>query len=263
MSSPLGSRTVCRDAFTRGKSKADQPPDLIVFQVKYSKNPHLKNEREVIEDLIKTERDKVSKLIQSGARSYYLLTNVAGTSHLQTGSIDRFNETLSASFGVPCFCWWRDDLARRIDANSSIKWSFPNIMRAEDLLQILIEGRGLKEATRLSRVLNSYMAYQYERESKLKFKQIDLQKELSDQFVDVPALIVIPDGDRDKTLWARRIGVQVAKDLLDADAIRRSSGGENSERFLGQAPGALQYFGEDGYFESLSKGRFGRCAWTR
>lgn len=77
---PVGQPDGGRDALIRRFSLGTRQ-DATIFQVKYSKNPGLKDERDVIEDLIKTEAAKIGKLKEHGLQNYYLLTNVSGTSH--------------------------------------------------------------------------------------------------------------------------------------------------------------------------------------
>lgn len=197
---PVGQPDGGRDAFTR-LSHYSARHDAVVFQVKFSKNPTHKDERTVIQELIKTESAKVEQLRQLGLQRYYLLTNVSGTSHLNSGSIDRINDELSRAFKVPAFCWWRDDLDRRIDANASIKWSFPDIIRGSDILQGLFEGRFGNEAPRRLTAIKAYLAHQHKYDSQLKFKQVDLEKGLVDLFVDVPAAATGPSDPRDWENW--------------------------------------------------------------
>ena len=94
---------------------------FVVFQVKFSLKPKETSERDAIDNLIKKEEKKVTELIEKGATHYYLVTNVQGTAHPDTGSIDRVNETLTGRFNIPCFVWWRDDLDARLDNASNIK----------------------------------------------------------------------------------------------------------------------------------------------
>lgn len=195
--------------------------ETTVFQVKFSKNPSTKDAREVIEELIKTEGPKIQRLKERGLENYYLLTNVAGTSHPDVGSIDRVNAELTAAFDVPAFCWWRDDLDRRIDANASVKWSFPEILRGSDMLQALYEGRfGVDENRRLN-AIRAYLAYQYKYDSQLKFKQVDLEKGLIDLFVDVPAVAVGPADPNEKEKWRERSHINPVFAALTGDDHRR------------------------------------------
>ena len=54
---------------------------FIVFQIKFSRSPSEKLERDAIETLIKSEQEKVKSLIERGATQYYFITNVKGTAH--------------------------------------------------------------------------------------------------------------------------------------------------------------------------------------
>ena len=107
---PVGQPDGGRDAISRLDS------GFIVFQVKYSRNPSSKDERIAVSDVISSEKDKVKELIDRGATAYYLLTNISGTSHLDVGSIDKINDELTNAFGIPSFCWWRDDIERRLES---------------------------------------------------------------------------------------------------------------------------------------------------
>jgi hypothetical protein len=178
---PVGQRDGGRDAFLR-KQKASKHRATTVFQVKFSRNPSTRSARDVIQETIRTEGKKVKDLIDRGATSYYLLTNVSGTSHLDSGSIDKAEDELTTAFGIEARCWWRDDIERRIDAEPAIKWSYPEIIRGTDLLQFLCGGAASSEAERRVEALRSLMVYQYRFDDKLKFKQIDLQKGIACAF---------------------------------------------------------------------------------
>ena len=159
---------------------------FVVYQVKYSRDPTTKSERDAIEAIVSSERTKVDSLIKRGATKYYLVTNIAGTSHLDRGSIDRANGALREAFNIPCFVWWRDELDRRLDNSTDTKWSYPEILRATDVLPRLLSwGNGLRGAE-VTRQIKSYMAAQCANDREIKFKQIELKKSLIDLFVDLP-----------------------------------------------------------------------------
>jgi hypothetical protein len=180
---PVGQPDGGRDAFVRASPKGETK---IVFQVKFSRNPDSKTERDVVEEVVETEAKKVQGLIKKGASKYYLISNVKGTSHPEVGSIDKVNAALSDSFGIPAHCWWRDDLDARIDGLSDIKWSFPGIIRGADLLQILVAAAlGDQNASR-AMAMQAYLAAQHRDDSEVKFKQVELQNKLLDLFVDLP-----------------------------------------------------------------------------
>jgi hypothetical protein len=108
---PVGQPDGGRDAFVRGRVRA-RVADSLIYQVKFVRDWNSRDARELIETVIRTEKKKVDQLVKRGASSYYILTNVKGSSHLSTGSIDKVNELLSSSLSIPCYCWWRDDIER-------------------------------------------------------------------------------------------------------------------------------------------------------
>ena len=172
---------------------------FIVFQVKFSRNAGNKTERDAVKGLITSERDKVRELIRSGAVRYYFITNVRGTAHLGGGSIDRVNKFLSDEFQIPCNVWWRDDLDRRLDNDQRIKWSYPDILRATDLLPLLLIGQQDPRKLRSIRAFKSYMATNYENDREVKFTQVGLKHSLIDLFVDLPISLKRRKGDREVT----------------------------------------------------------------
>jgi hypothetical protein len=125
---PVGQPDGGRDAFLYAR-RAGASAERVAFQVKFVRLPEdHRDERKYLEEIAAGEAPKVTKLKADGISAYYLLTNVRGTSHYQLGSIDRVNEVLSAALDLPAYCWWRDDLDRRVDLHSDLKWSFPEII---------------------------------------------------------------------------------------------------------------------------------------
>ncbi|WP_300459898.1 hypothetical protein [Desulfobacula sp.] len=164
--------------------------EFIVFQVKYVRNP--KQERDIHKWLVATiegEITKIKRLIERGAKSYYLITNVKGTAHLDVGAIDKLQKILDDNIDIPSFCWWRDDLSRKIETNPLIKWSFPQILSGQDILNSILFENITKAKERRQSVIQAYLADQYEMDNEVKFKQIELQNRLLDLFVDVPIQI--------------------------------------------------------------------------
>jgi hypothetical protein len=172
---------------------------FIGFQVKYSRDPSSATEREAVIGLIRTEKNKVENLKARGLSSYYFLTNVRGTAHLDTGSIDRANEELTAQFGIPAHCYWRDDIERRLDANHDVKWSFPSILRGADLLKDLLSGDLGEAGQRRKFALKAYITTQFSLDEEVKFKQVELQNKLLDLFIDVPVRMLDVQGDSRST----------------------------------------------------------------
>jgi len=82
---------------------------------------------------------KVKTLIQRGAKNYFFATNVAGTAHLDTGSIDKLQREISERLGIPALCWWRDDINRHLDGNWDLKLRYPEVLSGQDFLRLLFE----------------------------------------------------------------------------------------------------------------------------
>lgn len=169
-----------RDAFARSEG------GVIIFQVKFSRNPSNRSERDAVEALISSEKSKVAGLVAKGATSYVLLTNVSGTSHLDAGSIDRTQAELSAAFGIPAMCWWRDDIERRIEAIDGLIWRYPELLRSTDFLEAIALKQGALTSKDAYDVFRSYMEAQYVRDSEVKFQQVQIQNLLLDLFTDTP-----------------------------------------------------------------------------
>ena len=164
-----------------------QNKEFVVFQVKYVKNPL--QERDIhkwFTDIINGEKEKITKLIPKGAKSYYLITNVKGTAHLDVGAIDKLNKILEENIPIPALCWWRDDLSRKLESDPLLKWSFPEILHGQDILNNIVFQNLNENKERRESVIKAYLTDQYEIDNEVKFKQIELQNKLLELFVDVP-----------------------------------------------------------------------------
>lgn len=180
---PVGQPDGGRDSI----SYINQNKEFIIFQVKYVRNPkNVKDPHKWLLDIMKEEIPKINKLIPSGASQYILITNVSGTAHLENGSIDKMNKLLSEQTTIPSFCWWRDDLCRIFEEDPLLKWNFPEIINGQDILNSVLFHLVNKDEERIRMIVNAYLADQYELDNEVKFKQIDLQNNTLDLFVDVP-----------------------------------------------------------------------------
>jgi hypothetical protein len=170
--------------------------EFLVFQVKFVRNPLVERDpHRWITEISRDEAPKVKKLIPRGAREYYLLTNVPGTGHLDAGSIDRVNRTLNAEIGLPSFCWWRNDLNRRLDNAWDLKWAYPEILTGLDVIRFIFESGLSEDKERRSSAIRALVEQQYRDDYEVRFKQVDLQNKLLELFVDVPILMRHDSGD--------------------------------------------------------------------
>ncbi len=179
-----------RDATWRGLLSLSSTPasqGFLVFQVKFLRNPASEiDPHKWLTEVLESEGPKIKKLIPEGAREYYLLTNIAGTAHPSVGSIDQVQKLLKQHVPIPAMCWWRDDLDRRLDSSWAVKWSYPALMRGDDILYTIIQS-GISERREERRsAIMAYLADQYKDDEEVRFKQVELQNKLLDLFIDLP-----------------------------------------------------------------------------
>ncbi len=118
---------------------------FLVYQVKFVRNSEsIDDPREWLLQKLREEAPKVAKLIPKGAKQYFLITNVAGTAHPESGSIDEMTAILRAHISLPAMCWWRDDINRRLDTAWDLKWAYPEVITGQDVIRHLVY-EGLSE----------------------------------------------------------------------------------------------------------------------
>jgi NACHT domain len=175
-----------RDAIAYHETSAGNRP-FTVFQVKFAQKPlSEKDAHKWLLDVLEPELRKIERLIPKGAKSYYLLTNVPGTAHLDSGSIDQLNQLLAKYIPIPFCCWWRSDLDRRLDTAFDLKWLYPQLMTGTDMLRVILEQNLSAEPSRRTSAVRAFIRAQYERDKEVRFKQVELQNDLLALFVDVP-----------------------------------------------------------------------------
>ena len=174
-----------RDAILVSPNKTGA--NLVVYQVKFTKKalkdstPH-----KSVADSLRSELPKINARIKDKATQYVLMTNVPGTGALDTGSIDVVQGLLEEHLSVPSQCWWRNDIERRLDDAWDIKWSFPEVLRNQDILRIILERSLTEDAARRTTAIRLFLREQYDDDTDVRFRQIDLQNKLLDLFIDVP-----------------------------------------------------------------------------
>ena len=182
---PVGQRDGGRDALSfLSEQESDE---FVVYQVKFVRKPLAeKDPHHWLTEIVKAEAPKLKELIPKGANQYYLLTNVPGTAYPGSGSIDAVQEILAAHFDIPAQCWWRDDINRRLDDAWNIKWSYPEILSGPDILRLIIEKGLTEDAERRTSAIRTFVRDQFDRDTEVRFKQVELQNKLLDLFIDVP-----------------------------------------------------------------------------
>jgi hypothetical protein len=213
---PVGQGDGGRDAVVSLGTASDQR--FAVYQVKFVRNDDkVTNPHKWLRDVIRGESPKVARLIPKGASAFYLLTNVRGTAATDVGSIDAVDRILKDAFKIPAQCWWRDDLSRRLEGAAELKWSFPELFTGLDLLRVLIE-QGLHiDQQRRATAIRMFVRTQYDREREVRFKQVELQNQLIDLFVDVPVTAPQPlEAPNGKFYWQRLLNHHRLEDATES-----------------------------------------------
>ena len=65
------------------RDSENRSEDLIVFQVKFSRDPTTERISDFLKSIVETELPKVERLKTKGLSGYYLLTNVSGSAQLR------------------------------------------------------------------------------------------------------------------------------------------------------------------------------------
>lgn len=101
--------------------------------------------------------------------------------------MDRVDAWLKENITIPAQCLWRSDLDRRLEnQDGTLKLQYPSILtgaEAATLLENII--RGPKRES-LNRALRAFVSEQFENDTEVKFRQVDLANTLLSLFVDVP-----------------------------------------------------------------------------
>ena len=188
---PIRQQDGGRDAVSTYWATLESP--FIVYQVKYVRRPLAESEPwKWFTEKLEAELPKIQKLIPGGAEQYILMTNVPGTAHPGSGSIDKVNTFLRSTIPIPSQFWWRDDLSRRLDNQPDLRWAFSELITGPDLLRLLLEFGLQDNLQRRMLAVRAHLSDQFEQDKEVRFKQIELQNDLLDLFIDVPVIVVPP-----------------------------------------------------------------------
>ncbi|MBB3750386.1 hypothetical protein FHT44_002847 [Mycolicibacterium sp. BK634] len=196
---PVGQKDGGRDIARKATSGG------VVYQVKWSKNP-VKNPLSWMESAVASESDNIRARVRAGARHYVLMTSISGTAAVATGpngrgagTIDKLDEKFleyAKDFGLDSMeCWWRDDIDALVTAQPrSLLWRFQEMLCGPEAMRFLLDADAIEVAnTKLARLVRKVVGTQWEQDSKVKFKQAELDKDdLEDLFVDVRAAVTTP-----------------------------------------------------------------------
>jgi hypothetical protein len=211
-----------------------QGSKFAVYQVKFSRRPLAEADpRKWLLAIMEEEAPKLARLIPRGASQFYLLTNIDGTAHLDAGSIDRLNQTLSEQLRVPFTCWWRDDLNRRLDNAWDIKWAYPDLMAGPDFLRCILESGITEDRERRESALRAFLTQQLRIDEQVRFRQVEMQMDLLDLFVDVPIDLRDPRAEpRQAKLFYGITRSLVSPGAIDPEAYEQVTFDNYEQRML-------------------------------
>lgn len=194
---PVGQGDGGRDAIQWVWRRDARKHSFLLFQVKFARNPaEVKDPIAWLRAAVEEEMSKVNLQALRGAQRYIVITNVRGTATQDSGRIDQVQQSLTEGLSIPARCWWREDIARRLDSAWAVKWAYPQILTGPDILRAILESGLSEQAARRTDAIRAAVAGQYDRERDVRFKQVELQSRLIDLFVDSPLLFPESSSDR-------------------------------------------------------------------
>lgn len=214
---------------------------FVVFQIKFVRKPFAEADpHKWLLGIVEEELPKIKELIPKGASRYFLLTNVPGTAHLDSGSIDKMGELLAREIPIPSECWWRDDISRRLDGAPELRWAYPELTTGLDILKQLIEAGLTENKERRIATIRAFARDQYETDKEVRFKQVELQNRLLDLFIDVP-ITLRESGSKPRSFF-HNILQRMAWHYYEADDVELHSPRVIYERDEGAYIGAASFF---------------------
>lgn len=173
------------------------PSKRLIYQVKWSNSGTEKDPVSWLDAEIQRESKKIKRLAAEGTKKYVLVTNVQSTGKPKTGTFDRINARLdkyAEEFGLDeMTCIWREALNPMVDsAPTETKWAYAEMLAGWDLIRYLISDQNdASKDSALRDLLRKVAAAQWEEDERIKFSQVELDRErVSDLFVDVPAELI-------------------------------------------------------------------------
>lgn len=191
-----------------------------ILQVKWSGN-RSKKSTSWLKSAVNGEAANIKRLVSEGCRQYVLMTNVEGSAAPGSGTRDQIEEALDdlgKQYGIPMSCVWAADLDAWVTNSPwEIRATYLEMLAGSDLLLALLDAKSLEDREKRERdILVTYVATHWDRDKRVKFRQVDLASDLlTDLFVDVTAHRA--RSPRNTTLPTIDIG-GVAHHLLDPAA---------------------------------------------
>jgi hypothetical protein len=158
-----------------------------IFQVKYHRttdNRPTDLRRAVLTDFARELRQNIlAKRRTSRPSFFFLVTNVPGSKD-SMARVDGVRESLlSGTQNLHADIWWQEQVIAYLDLFPSVWAAFPQLFAGGKVPPI--SGMTTDSDARKARILRLAMNQQYARDRTVKFRQIDLAKDLCKLFVDL------------------------------------------------------------------------------
>ncbi len=195
---PVGQPDGGRDATSPFSPTEPDSNEFILFQVKFARRELSPlDARKWLLRTLKNELPKIHKQVANGAKKFVLVTNVEGTAHHKTGSMDKLQALLDEYIPIDAQALWRCDLDTRMDNSMDLKFKYPSIIAGDDLLSLIVEAGQDENSERRQNAVTAFLTHQFEADREVKFKQIELESDIFDLFTDVPIIPRLPPEERD------------------------------------------------------------------
>jgi hypothetical protein len=163
----------------------------LIYQTKWLGEGSIKDPVSWLDSAVRGESSNIKRLVAEGATKYVLVTNVASTGAPGRGTFDRLEVKLAEhgqAFGVEMTCMWRETVDGMVDsAPDTVKWTYADMLAGWDLIRYLISGQvSASQDHGVRDLLRKVAATQWDEDDKVKFSQVDIDRErVADLFVDV------------------------------------------------------------------------------
>lgn len=157
-----------------------------LFQVKHHRttDTRISDARKLVVSDFQNElkANVLSRSDAEGVNYFFLITNVPSSKDALE-SLDRVRGKLLKGQNIHADIWWEEQITAYLDLMPSVWRSFPNLFPGNvvPLLARVAED----SPTELPRAVRMMLDHQYARDSKVKFRQINLEQSLSKLFVDL------------------------------------------------------------------------------
>ena len=198
-------------------------PGRYLFQAKYHRtgDHRLSDLRSIVISEFKAalNDEVVSRSDPQDVNYFFLVTNVTASKE-SLRKVDEVRlEVLKGQQHLHADVWWGERITAALDWAPELWHAYPELFPGS--IPPLLGSATTQHAQGISRTLKLAISQQYERESQVKFRQIDLEKRLLDLFVDLDVGLVL-DADETTPFPNRRFISRSAGNFIvsDTDGFR-------------------------------------------